>query len=91
MKKMSSDVFQKIGYIQEMNRLFLNQLGLKMQVDENNNLEILDFRDNKEGVVLSNLDEYASATAELLHEDYHNRGLYRLLKYGWVVQPLTHT
>jgi hypothetical protein len=51
MKTLSVGDFARLGYLQELNRLLLHQLGLDLQVKEvNGKLEfgdIIDFRDNE--------------------------------------------
>jgi hypothetical protein len=90
MKKLDSVLFKKLGYLNEINRIYLHPLGLSLEVGEDNKIEVVDGREEKAGIVFNHnqIDEQFSSLSILLKEDYDTRCLYRLAKYGWKVQPL---
>ncbi len=90
MKKLDSVLFKKLGYCDEINRIYLHPLGLSLEIGEDNKIEVIDGRDIKTGIVFNKIDEQFSSLSRLLMEEYETRCLYRLAKYGWKVQPLIH-
>lgn len=55
-KKMSVKEFRELGYLQELNRLFLHPLGLALEVNTNFDGsesfgEVWDYRDDPEGMI----------------------------------------
>lgn len=88
MKYLNNSTFDKLGYINEINRLFLHPVGLAMILEDGGDIKILDCRDRKEGLIFTKIDEQFKAKSELILENYSDRSLPRIQKYGWSIQPL---
>jgi len=78
-KSMSVEEFRSHGYLQEMNRLFLNPLGLNLgvTVDSKRGEEfglIRDMRDDTEGVIFKTFNR---EKAEIIAEEYEAKGVVR--------------
>lgn len=90
-KTLSVNDFVRLGYLQELNRLFLHPLGLDLQVKlENNTLEfseIIDCRDNENGIIFNEgyLDIIKRENIEF---EYNKKMLYRLKNLGYVIQEI---
>lgn len=89
MKYLNNSTFSKVGYINEINRLFLHPVGLSMILEDDGDIKILDCTDIPGGLVFTEIDEQFKAKSDLILENYSNRSLERINKYGWSVQPLS--
>lgn len=93
-EKMIVAEFRKLGYLQEMNRLFLHPLGLAMEVEVDDNGterfgEVWDYRGNKEGMWFdeSMIDDEFKERAKRIEQEIILHGQERMEKLGYVVQP----
>ena len=92
-KAMKIDEFQKAGYLQEVNRLFLHPLGLALQIKidpatrQKNLYAITDERDDPLGIrfdpILLSLEK-----AERIEEEMQAKAQARLEQLGYVIQPV---
>lgn len=81
------------GYIQEINRRFLNPLGMALEVTEDKDGVarlggIQDYRDDPEGVIFGNLDAEEAIKALLINEEWDSRKAARMGALGWMIEPL---
>lgn len=91
-KRMTVKEFRELGYIQELNRLFLHPLGLALEVvvDGNGNEhfgEVWDYRDDPEGMHYAEGVINPEKAMRIYHEGA-NLGVTRLKQLGYVVQPI---
>lgn len=88
MKKLSGKEFVELGLEQEINRRFLNPMGLNMEILKTSNANlcgrVLDFRDIDEGVLLEEISLERITSVESLLESKKN---HRVNKHGWIIQP----
>lgn len=93
-KKVPLDHLLDGGYVQEVNRQFFHPLGLALSVTtddktEERSLEVLDYRDDSEGVVFVDLSSRESMDkAALIAAEWAQRQDVRCERLGWVVQPI---
>lgn len=94
-KTISVKEFRALGYLQELNRLFLHPLGLAMgvEVDEDGNEEfgeIWDYRDDPEGIVYDDglLDEEAAARAIRIKNEQDRMAYHRVRLFGSKIQKI---
>lgn len=98
-KKISIREFRKLGFLQEMNRLFLHPLGfaLEITIDENKNeyiSGIWDYRKNDEGIYydLKNSDNERIKRFRknsLFVEKFKNKKIRgRVKSLGFIIEPI---
>lgn len=92
MDTMNIHEFQKLGYLQEINRQFLHPLGLSLviKIDDQGNKDlhaINDHRDDAEGVMFKPrmLDK---KKADFIAREMDKRGKIRLSQHGFILQPI---
>jgi len=95
MKRMSVEDFQRLGYLQEVNRQFLHPLGLALEVTtgggEPSRLSgIWDCRDEPDGLIFeeSELGEAERTLANRIEEEGKVKATHRLASLGYIVQPI---
>lgn len=91
-KMMSVKEFRELGFLQEVNRLFLHPLGMALEVTIKDDGEeklggILDCRDDPEGIIFHNLDESGLKKIELVHAFSEEKHKERLERLGYIIQP----
>ncbi len=79
MKLITKEELVHTGYVQEINRLVLNPLGLNMD-DE---LAVEDHRESLEGVILQNFDLKKKGLINTLYRKIVNE---RKEKFGYIIQ-----
>lgn len=94
-KYMDLSEFQKLGFIQEINRLILHPAGLaiSLEVDDNGKINefgpILDYQDDPEGMIFNDLQNEIAITKEKnvknLQEQHREA---REKKLGFFIQPI---
>lgn len=94
---MDAEEFQRLGYLQEVNRLILHPLGLALSIvtdDEGNTTlgSIWDSRDDPGGIVFD-MDGYPEgdtleAKASMVAEQSIKRSAGRMAECGFWVQPV---
>ena len=94
-KRMSASEFRELGYLQEVNRLFLHPLGLALEVvREDDSTEhfgsVWDYRDDPEGIRFDELGADERAKAEAIAVERRERALTRAQRLGYVVQPFDY-
>ena len=92
-KKMSVKEFRELGYLSELNRQFLHPLGLAIEVEVNEAGdeffgEVWDSREDKEGILFSEISDDQKKKGERITEEQKNRGEERKSSLGFVIQPL---
>lgn len=92
-KYMDIAEFQRLGLLQEINRLFLHPLGLALEVtvaeDGTKMLSgVQDDRDDLEGIYFTDLSEADVARALDLFSEVDRRAPHRLAALGYIIQPL---
>lgn len=76
------DLFINIGILQELNRTFLNPLGLNLTLDKQSNLQI-EKTEDPEGIILHTVDTFRLK----VFNDYRNKKhKERLEKVGFIIQ-----
>lgn len=91
---MSVEEFQRLGYLQELNRVFLHRLGLALsvRVDRNNRAylfgPVYDNRDNSEGFIFESFTEGEILRGRRIEHELMERGQARIDGLGFVIQPL---
>ena len=93
-EKMTVAEFRELGYLQEVNRLFLHPLGLALEIELNDNGtehfgEVWDYRDDEEGMWFdeSLIDDEFKERAKRIEQEIIMHGQARMEKLGYVVQP----
>ena len=98
MKKMDLNVFYELGLLQEINRRFLNPMGLSMAFTINEDTGkvvgfhgIIDSRDIDEGFIMS--EDVINTKKALIKKENVDRLLEnkregRINKLGYIVQPI---
>ncbi len=82
---MNLQEFSDTGYIHEINRLFLHPLGLALAfVPKYNQLEVLDFREDKEGIVFETTNPHKTRR---IYQQMINRAPDRVAALGFWHQP----
>ena len=86
--------FQRLGFLQELNRQFLHPLGLALEVviedDGTTRLGyIWDYRNDPEGMMFNDLSssEEAEKAAYVLRH-FEERAKVRIRRFGWIIQPI---
>ena len=90
--------FQRLGYLQEVNRQFLHPLGLALAVHEGAFAGVMDCRDDPEGVYFDEGTAAANAAsrawfdglAELVMLEQNRRRSARRVRLGFWIQPLSY-
>lgn len=91
--KMSVDEFQKLGLLQEINRLLLHPMGLALEVlvDEGGEAirfgGVWDYRDDPEGLAFGNSTPASVEKARRVEEMFEAKRKERERVFGWHVQP----
>lgn len=91
-KRMPVAEFRSLGYLQEINRLFLHPLGLALEVvSEEDGSErfggVWDYRDDPEGIVFGDDDVDPEMAARVADELTARVGP-RQAAVGYVIQPV---
>lgn len=91
-KYLSVKEFRELGYLQELNRRFLHPLGLALEVEISpSGIErlgrIWDSRDDPEGIYFDP-ELIDKDKAIRIYREGAKKGLPRIAKLGFVVQPL---
>jgi len=93
-KRMSISEFRAMGLLQEINRQFLNPIGLALEVVVDNETGeehiggLWDYRDDEEGILFDWFTDEEIERAIRVEEFRTQRALQRLKVFGFVVQPL---
>lgn len=90
MKRIDAQEFQDVGFLQEVNRLFLHPVGLALEVvvaaDGTVSFGgVQDWRDDPEGVILGRCDE---EKAQRVAAERERHSAARIALIGQEVQPL---
>lgn len=92
-KRIDIGEFRKLGFLQEVNRLFFHPLGLALEIiiDDKTGEEKLggvwDYRDDDEGIIFS--DGILSADkAKFVSDLFEKKSEFRKELFGFVIQPL---
>lgn len=85
--------FRALGYVQEINRLFLHPLGLALYVFiDGDGIErlggVLDARADPAGLTYDDLTPQDAVRAAGINVERRHRAKARYAQHGWVVQPL---
>jgi hypothetical protein len=87
--------FRRLGYLQELNRLFLHPLGMALEIDvAADGTETLggiwDYRDDPEGIIFdpSEIDEEFVDRAIRISDERHKLVESRLELLGFAIQPI---
>lgn len=83
---MSTEDFVRSGFLQELNRRFLNPAGLHMEILEDDKIEILDYRSKPEYCLLAE-EEIDHKLALKVHQGIVRSALARWKKNKFVIQP----
>lgn len=91
-KKIPIAEFRALGYLQELNRLFLHPLGLAMEtVEHDDGTETLggvwDYRNDPEGVYYAGID--LEPRAEYVRRQWIDRFSDRVEALGYLIQPIS--
>lgn len=95
MNMLSIEEFVSLGYLQELNRRFLNTFGLFMDINKDGFASIHDYRSNPKDAVfnfqLFNEDQIADSLSK---NDYINREMFRVYSeredtIGFIVEPIS--
>ena len=93
-KTISVAEFRELGYLQELNRLFLHPLGLALSVavvgEEETFGPIWDYRDDPGGIRIdeSIIDDKVRARAKRIEIERLEKTKTRLEEIGYIIQPL---
>lgn len=92
-KYMDPAEFQKLGYLQEVNRLFLHPLGLALEVrigDGGVTLSgIWDYRDDPEGICVMPPARFDRQKAAYVQDQWESREQPRRDALGYMIQPVS--
>lgn len=95
-KKMSVKEFRELGYLQELNRVFLHPLGLALEtvvdmgedgIETEHFGGVWDSRDDPEGIIYKHLSNIDAVKAARIQQERVNKGPERYARFGWLVQP----
>jgi len=92
-KRMSVAEFRRLGYLQEVNRLFLHPIGLALEVVVDTETgeemfgEVWDYRDDPEGLRFGD-NIIDSKVAERISRELADKYGNRMCSIGYVVQPI---
>lgn len=92
-RRMPVSVFRALGYLQEVNRLFLHPRGLALEVViKEDGTEafggIWDYRDDPEGIIFVGAPPSAHQ-ARIVEAEYRRHAEYRSAMFGSPVQPIS--
>jgi hypothetical protein len=95
-KYMDIAEFRRLGFLQEINRLFLHPLGLALEVRISENGEeelrgIWDYRDDPEGMIYADddmLEEETKQKAETFKRFREKKHIERLENLGYIIQEI---
>lgn len=93
-KRIDPKEFQEFGYLQEVNRQFLNPLGMALEVivdQETGKVSlggIWDHRDDPEGMAFADgvIDPRKTARVQV---QWHEKEQVRIKELGYIIQPAT--
>ena len=93
-EKITVAEFRELGYLQELNRLFLHPLGLALEAVLNDDGtesfgEVWDYRDDDEGMWYDEcmFDDEFKERAKRIEQEIIRHGQARMEKLGYVIQP----
>jgi len=89
--KMTVKEFHELGYVQELNRIFLHPLGLALEVivdpDGTERFgDVWDCRDDPDGMIFGP-DMIDVKKAERIHREADEKWDIRVRRFGWGTQP----
>jgi hypothetical protein len=90
-KKIDIKEFRELGFLQEINRLFLHPLGMALEVIlEDDGTEklggIWDYRDDPEGMIYGEMDDTSKSKIAFFKEFAERKHAERLKRLGYIIQ-----
>ena len=95
-KKLEINELVSKGYLQELNRKFLNPLGISLELNESDKISdcFIDHRDNEYGTFL-NLNEddknNSKERKEFIDNEFYNRKYHRKNKIGSIIETIENS
>ena len=95
-KKLEINELVNNGYLQELNRRFLNPLGISLELNSSDKISdcFIDYRDNEYGTFL-NLNEddekNSKERKEFIDNEFYNRKYSRKNKIGSIIETIKNS